>query len=312
MKRRAGLAAAILYMLADSGLMSGEAIAQKGTSKMWSRAALEGVELEYGVRGTGDPVVLIHNGVGVDWYEPLLAEPAVARRYRLITYHRAGYDGSSRVAGPISFAQEAAHCRSLMRHLGIQRAHVVGHSSSAMIALKLALDAPDAVQSLGLLEPALMAVPSPPEVPRAMEHFRAGDRARAVDTFFRGTCGDDYRAPLDRALPGAFDKAMAGADRFFGQELPALREWAFGPDDAKRITQPALAVLGAKSGDKHRQRRDLLLQWLPNVESFVLPDAGHLLHLQNPRGMAEALAAFFARHPIVSSPHVGRPSRDSR
>ena len=37
---------------------------------------------------------------------------------------------------------------------------------------------------------------------------------------------------------------------------------------------------------------------LPNVEPFVLPDAGHLLHLENPRGLAQGLANFFARHPI--------------
>jgi pimeloyl-ACP methyl ester carboxylesterase/Tfp pilus assembly protein PilF len=262
------------------------------------RATVQGVELEYQVRGTGEPVVLIHNGVGVDWYEPLVAESALARRYRLITYHRAGYAGSGRVTGPIDFAQEALHCRSLLRYLGIARAHVVGHSSSAMIALKLALDAPDTVASLGLLEPALMAVPSPPEVPRAIELYRAGDKPTAVDTFFRGTCGDDYRAKLDRTLPGAFDRALAGADRFFGQELPALRQMSFGPDEAKRVTQPALAVMGAKTGEKHRQRRDLMLQWLPSVEPFVLPDAGHLLHLENPRGLAEGLSSFFARHPI--------------
>ena len=102
--------------------------------KRLERATVQGVQLEYEVRGTGEPVVLIHNGVGVDWYEPLVAEPALARRYRLITYHRVGYAGSSRVAGPIDFAQEAGHCRALLRHLGIPRAHVVGHSSSAMIA----------------------------------------------------------------------------------------------------------------------------------------------------------------------------------
>jgi pimeloyl-ACP methyl ester carboxylesterase len=279
-------------------------------SKQMGRASVEGVELEYEVRGTGEPVVLIHNGVGVDWYEPLLAEPALARRSRLITYHRAGYAGSGRVGGPIDFAQEAAHCRALLRHLGVPRAHVVGHSSSAMIALKLALDAPDSVRSLGLLEPALMTVPSPTEVPRALELFRAGDKAGAMDSFFRGTCGDGYRAALDRAQPGAFDSALAGADRFFGQELPALRQLVFGPDEAKRVRQPALAVLGARTGDRHRKRHDLLLQWLPTVEPFVLPAAGHLLHLENPRGMAEGLAAFFTRHPIEPRTSVASPPRN--
>jgi len=91
---------------------------------------------------------------------------------------------------------------------------------------------------------------------------------------------------------------MAHADRFFGQELPALRQLSFGPEEAKRITQPVLVVLWEKTGPKHRERRDLLLAWLPNVEPFVLPKASHLLHVENPRGMAKGLAAFFARHAI--------------
>jgi pimeloyl-ACP methyl ester carboxylesterase len=46
------------------------------------------------------------------------------------------------------------------------------------------------------------------------------------------------------------------------------------------------------------ERHQLLLEWLPNVESFVLPDATHLLQIENPRGTAEGLASFFARHPL--------------
>jgi hypothetical protein len=49
------------------------------------------------------------------------------------------------------------------------------------------------------------------------------------------------------------------------------------------------------------ERHHLLLDWLPNVESFVLCDATHLLQIENPRGMAEGLAAFFARHPLSGS-----------
>jgi hypothetical protein len=42
----------------------------------------------------------------------------------------------------------------------------------------------------------------------------------------------------------------------------------------------------------------LLLRWLPQVEEYVLPDATHALQLQNSRGMAAALTAFLARHPL--------------
>jgi pimeloyl-ACP methyl ester carboxylesterase len=93
------------------------------------RAALDGIQLEYEIRGAGEPVVLIHPRHFADWFTPLLNEPVLTDRYRVVSYHRVGCLGSSRIAGTVSFAQQAAHCRSLMRHLGIERAHVVGHSS---------------------------------------------------------------------------------------------------------------------------------------------------------------------------------------
>ena len=268
-------------------------------------AVLDGVELEYEKRGGGEPVVLIHPGHFADWFTPLLDEPALTEHYRVLTYHRVGCAGSSHIAGPVSFAQQAAHCRALMHHVGIERAHVVGHSTSALIALQLALDAPGAVHSLALLEPAFISVPSAQTsrafVGTAVQLCRAGDKAGAVDTFLQGTCGLGYRAVLDRALPDAFDQHVADADTFFGQELPALQQWSFTPEDARRITQPVLAVIGAKSQEQDRiwvERHELLLSWLPNVEPFVVPDATHLLQVQNPRAMAEGLAAFFARHPL--------------
>jgi pimeloyl-ACP methyl ester carboxylesterase len=263
------------------------------------RAALQDVELEYEVRGTGAPVVLIHPGHFADWFTPLLDEPALRDHYRLLWYHRVGCAGSSHIAGAVSLAQHAAHCRSLMHYVGIERAHVVGHSSSGNVALQLALDAPDAVHSLALLEPALYAVPSAQTsrafVGAAIHRYRTGDKAGAVDTFLRGVCGPGYRAVLDRALPGAFAQHVADADTFFGQELPALQQWSFTREEARRIAQPVLAVIGAKSQELDRiwgERQELLLSWLPNVTPFVLPDATHLLQVQNPRGMAEGLAAF--------------------
>ena len=70
---------------------------------------------------------------------------------------------------------------------------------------------------------------------------------------------------------GAVDQALADADTFFDHELPALRQWSFGPEEARRVRQPVLAVVGEKSDARFQQRQKLLLEWLPNVEPFVLP-----------------------------------------
>ena len=270
------------------------------------RAVLGSIELEYVVRGGVEPVVLIHPGIFADWLVPLLDEPILTSRYRLLHYHRAGCAGSSHVHGSASFAEHAGHCRALMRHVGIERAHIVGHSSSGNLALQLALDAPEVVHTLAILEPALYGVPSVQTsrafVGKAAQLYREGDKAGAIDTFLRGVCGPDYRAALDRRLPGAFDQHVADADTFFQQEMPALQQWSFGREDARRIVQPALAVVSTGSLELDRiwsERQQLLLDWLPNVEPFVLPNATHLLQIDNPRGMAEGLAWFFARHPLT-------------
>jgi pimeloyl-ACP methyl ester carboxylesterase len=262
------------------------------------RAHLDGAELEYELRGDGDLVVFVHHGAGADWFQPLFSEPILTDRFRLLRYHRSGYAGSSTLVGELSFTREAATFRELMRHLGAARAHVVGHSASGCIALQMALDAPECVHSLTLMEPALLAVPSPPEVPQALGLYQAGDRAGAVGTFLLGTCGPQSRAVLEDTIPDAINRAVADSGTFFGHELPALRQWSFGPDEAHRITQPVLAVLGEVSDSRFHERHQLLLSWLPHAESFVLPGAGHLLHLQNRKGFANGLADFLARHAI--------------
>jgi pimeloyl-ACP methyl ester carboxylesterase len=292
-----------LPTLLVSGLWMIATASDAAAAESWQRASVEGIELEYRTVGAGVPVVLVHAGIFADWFEPLLKEPSLARRYRLVTYHRVGYAGSSHVAGPVSIAQQAAHLRALMDRLDIERAHLVGHSSGANIIMQLALDAPQRVQSLALLEAALPVPPGSPGragIPEAIGLYRKGDKAGAVDMFMRAVAGPDYRASADRALPGAFDQAVTDADTFFGQELPAILQWTFGEAEGARIEQPVLLVMGAKSHEVSpvwQQRQDLLSAWLANDEPFVLDGATHMLHLENPRGLAERLGAFFARHP---------------
>jgi 3-oxoadipate enol-lactonase len=271
------------------------------------RATVGDVDLAYETHGLGEPVLFVHAGVFADWFLPLVREPALADRYQLVSYHRVNYGRSTHLDRVFSVEEQAAHARGLLERLGIERAHVVGHSAGASIALQLALDAPEAVYSLAVLDPAIASSPAdgPAKLPafiiRALEEHEAGDTAWAVDTFMSGVAGREYRAMIEARLPtGAFEQAVADAHYLFRHELPALWDWSFTRKEASQIQQPTLVVAGALSGPIFEQRQRTLCSWLPNAEAFTLPMAGHLLQAEQPRAMAAALAAFLARHPMAA------------
>lgn len=261
------------------------------------------VTLSYVQQGDGEPVMLVHAGVLTDWFRPLFAEPALADRYRLIGYDRANYGASSHVAGPLSVRDHAEHGRLLLHRLGLERVHVVGHSAGAAIALQLAADVPEMVQTLTVMDSALSdgdggPPRQPPFLQEASDLLASGHADLAVDAFMRNVCGASYRAVVDAVLPGAFEQAVADADGLFHQEIPALLTWRFGAADARRIACPTLVVAGAESPPVFAMRQQRLVEMLPNAEAFTLPGAGHLLMLEQPHALAEALSAFLSRHPI--------------
>lgn len=268
------------------------------------KASFNGIELEFEERGSGEPVMLIHGSAVADAHLPLMAELASAGQWRMVRYHRRGYAASTHPSAPIAIADQAADCLRLMRHLGIGRAHVVGHSYGGAIALQLALDAPAVVHSLGLLEPALVNfVPEGanlvPRLAPAAESWRAGDKAEAVRRFLDMVCGaGDHPALLNRLVPGSWEMTVADADTLFQVEVPAMQQWSFSREAAARIKQPVLSALGADSELVFRQAHELVLSWMPQAEPLVIAGSTHMLQMLKPREVAQGLAAFFARHPI--------------
>src|SRR3954467_10485727 len=86
---------------------------------------VNGVELEYEMVGSGEPVLLI-SPVLADGFLPLLSDPALDR-YQLIRYHKRGWVGSSPTPTPVSVADHAADAAALLAHLGLPCAHIAGH-----------------------------------------------------------------------------------------------------------------------------------------------------------------------------------------
>jgi pimeloyl-ACP methyl ester carboxylesterase len=263
------------------------------------RLEFDDVVLTYQLHERGERIVLVHASAFVSWYVPLVER---LTEFSTLRYRRNLRQSDSGGYRPLTVAEDAASCARLMDHVGWQTAHIVGHSYGALVALQLAMAMPERVGSVALLEPAARGISSSEQVAAALgpvtAAYRSGDKAGAVDGFLRHVCGDGYRAVLDQVIPDAFDEALGEADLFFQAEMPAVQQWTFGPGDAQRIPQPVLNVLGAESAPRFAEGSELVQSWFPQAERFSVPEAGHLLMVQNPAALAHGLSDFFARHPI--------------
>lgn len=130
--------------------------------------------LEIGAGGT--PVLLVH-GFGGDLNNWMFNQPALGERRRTLALDLPGHGGSTKEVGAGDVAALQAATLDLMDALGVDKAHLVGHSLGGAISLALALDRPDRVASATLVCPAGLG----PDI--SMEYidgFLATGRARKL------------------------------------------------------------------------------------------------------------------------------------
>ena len=268
------------------------------------KATINDVELEYEATGTGEPVLLI-SPVLADGFIPLVEAGPLADRHLLIRYHKRGWVGSTHTDGAVSVEDHAADAATLLEHLGVAHAHVVGHSSGAAVAAQLALDHLDRVHTLTLLELSLLSVPSGEsflqQAAPVFEAYAAGEHDTAIAMFLTAASGMDWqdcRNMLEARVPGIVVQAVKDAKTFFEVELPGLAQWVFGETEAGRIRRPTLSILGSDTGPLWVEVAQFLRNTMPYVDEHTIDGVGHLLHLQQPAPVAHAIAEFLARNPM--------------
>jgi pimeloyl-ACP methyl ester carboxylesterase len=266
---------------------------------------VNGAQLEYEVVGSGEPVLLI-DMLLADCFVPFLAEPALADRYQLIRYHKRGWVGSTHTPPPVSIADQAADAAALLDHFGVRHAHICGHSSGGAIAAQLALDRPDVVHTLTLLEPTVISLPGGQafltEAAPIFEAYAGGDHSGAFAIFVAAASGLDWatcRALLEERIPGVVAQSIKDADTFFGIELASLANWTFGAEQAAAIHRPVLSVVGAETQPLWVEIADFLHASLPYVEESTIEGVGHLLQIQEPEPVAREIAQFLGRNSMA-------------
>ncbi len=185
---------------------------------------------------------------------------------------------------------------------------VVGHSFGGTVALRLAVERPDLVRSLVLIEPVFFAVvlADRPDLPardsahmtRYRDALQAGDRAAAAQAFT--SVWGDGRA-WER-LPEAQKEALAARIHLIDAGASAIYDDASGilsSGALERIAVPTLLVKGAQSPETITVINDGLARRIPGAVQCAVEGAGHMAPITHPAEVAVAVREFLDRVPIA-------------
>lgn len=284
-----------------------------------SRLQVNGTEIAFDIAGTGPPVLLLHGFPQTRAMWGAIA-PRLARRFTVVTADLRGYGDSAAPQGPAacSFRAMGADQLALMRELGFPRFHLVGHDRGARTAHRMALDAPEAVASLALLDivPTLVLLDRlSPQVARAYYHwFFLAQPAPFPETII----GHDPDAFFESCLAGWGGAGLSGFD---DARLAAYRAAWRRPDTIRAMCADYRDTLdhdlALDKGDRHRKLScpalvlwgedgvmarafDMAASWadsLSDMRARALP-GGHFFPDEHPETTAAALLDFLEDLPL--------------
>jgi pimeloyl-ACP methyl ester carboxylesterase len=243
-------------------------------------ADVNGVHMYYETYGEGSPLVLLHGGMlTIDLNFSLLI-PALAGRHRVIGVELQGHGRTADIDRPITPAASASDVVALLDHLGIDRAHVLGHSMGAAVTLELGVSYPDRVRSL---------VPISASVRPEGMHEDLTDPAKQATSTRMPTQQDfvDFQEAYQRLSPHP---------EHFNDFLMALSSSAadtegWSDEQLAGITAPVLIVLG--DHDFTTIEHAAVMQHLiPGSQLAVLPGTTHMQVTRRPELLLPMLERF--------------------
>jgi 3-oxoadipate enol-lactonase len=256
--------------------------------------------LSYEIAGRGDPIVLVHAGIADRrMWEPQW--PAFAAAGRVLRYDARGYGESLPPSGPWS---HHADLLELLDELGIGRAHVIGTSMGAGIAVEAALARPRAVASLLLPAPGGALLGDGGDSLRAVWHEEVealdrGDIEAAVEVNLRAWVDGPSRSPDDvdpevRAFVGRMQRDAFELPEWDPESAP---EHELTPPAAGRLAEIScrtLALVGELDQPATIEAAARVEADVAGARLEVWPDVAHVPSLERPADFERLALDFIA------------------
>jgi pimeloyl-ACP methyl ester carboxylesterase len=265
----------------------------------------------------GKTVVLMHGKAFGGYYFEHVIEALAAAGYRVVVPDQIGWGKSSKPDIHYSFQLLAANTAALLNHLGVGEVAVLGHSTGGMTATRFTLMYPDRVTHLVLEDPLGLAdyrIGIPPQSEETLyEHelhwtdpavIRAYVAAYFVhpdpavceplaEVLIRVTLSADY-SRWARAAALTFQMIYQQPVRYeYGQIAPPTLLIVGAEDHVVPLGNYALPDDLARLGD-FIALSEAAAHDIPNASRVVVPECGHIPHIEHPDQFLDALLPFLA------------------
>jgi len=223
--------------------------------------SLNGFEMHYNVRGAGEPLVLLHGGMGIgdDWRHVFPSDPAA---YRLIVPDLRGHGRSTNPGGAFTFHQCAQDVLALLDALGVERVKAIGLSMGAKTLLHAATAEPDRIDAMVLVS----ATPRFPDTLRAAA-------AQFTPEAFDSLSGDERDVLRRRHIRG--DEQIRSLYAMTRSFATSHDDMAFTPEGLGRISARTLIVHGDRDPLYPVEMALELFRGIPRSALWIVPYGAH-------------------------------------
>ena len=276
---------------------------------------VNGAQLEYFEKGSGEPLILVH-GSSNDFRAWKHQQDELSKHFRTIVYSRRYHWPNKEITEgeEYSMAEQLDDLEALISSLNVSPAHLMGHSYGAFLSLLLAIKNPTLVKSLILAEPPVFTLfisnePKPLEILKMMfktpligieimkfgkgvlvpasEAMKQNKIEEGMQIFVKGIFGDDANRIYEIKKEEAESNLSNAKAELLGSGFMPIEE-----DSIRKVQTPALLVAGSKTRKIFRLFIDHLHKLLPNSEMVVINNATHLMQADNPNEFNKTAISF--------------------
>lgn len=251
------------------------------------------INLNYHVDGKGQPLLFIHGlGSSMQDWESQVTE--FAKKYQVITLDLRGHGKSDKPEGPYSIPLFSADAADLLKSLSIGLAHIVGISLGGAVAFQLAIDHPELVKTLTIVNSA-PTLGEPAQAQQEVERRVGIVQQMGMRAMGQALSPNLFPKPEHAALRDTFVERWAGNDpRAYVDATRSMLGWNV-ISRLGSIQCPTL-VIAADQDYSPVAVKQAYVKLMPNARLVVIPDSHHATPIEKPAEFNQALAQFLAEH----------------